>query len=159
MKFIIRYKGGKGSGNFGHAGREGHLGGSAPSGGSDSGWNLDKTSLVVNSASENMTKMGHTPSVSETNTHVIISSNLAGSSSKMKMEYRISKNPKSLPLRGNDGRTILYNKEGKVVGDWEGIRPIRWMAARKVAKGEATLKWDPEERYGEYKYMFTENKR
>ena len=29
MKFIIRYKGGAGSGNFGHAGRKGHVGGSA----------------------------------------------------------------------------------------------------------------------------------
>ena len=159
MKFIIRMKGGEGSGNMGHAGRPGHLGGSAPSGSMSDGWNIDKKSSVVSSASDSMTRMGHTPSISETRTHVIVSSTLAGSGSKMRMEYRINKTPKSLPLRGNDGRTILYNKEGKVVGDWEGIRPIRWMAARKVAKGEATLKWDPEERYGEYKYTFTENKR
>jgi len=33
MKFIIRMKGGSGSGNFGHAGRKGQLGGSAPAGG------------------------------------------------------------------------------------------------------------------------------
>ena len=33
MKFTIRMKGGEGSGNFGHAGREGEVGGSAPEGG------------------------------------------------------------------------------------------------------------------------------
>jgi len=36
-RFTIRYKGGSGSGNFGHAGRKGQLGGSAPAGGAVGG--------------------------------------------------------------------------------------------------------------------------
>jgi len=45
IKFIIRMKGGSGSGNFGHAGRKGQLGGSAPAGGGIGGGEANSAPL------------------------------------------------------------------------------------------------------------------
>jgi hypothetical protein len=71
MKFIIRMKGGSGSGNFGHEGIPGHIGGSAPSGSMGGGsWSNSGSSKVLEGKNTIVTV---TPQKNGTNRFIAIS--------------------------------------------------------------------------------------
>jgi 2'-5' RNA ligase len=75
------------------------------------------------------------------------------------LEYRVTI-PAAVIKKGNyplitGVKTGVY-REGKPIVEWEGIRPIWFLAASKVGRGTGEIKWDPSERYGEYKYKFVD---
>lgn len=155
MKVTIRYKGGSGSGNYGHSGRPGKIGGS-----SDADYVKSGMPILVNGFVDTLKTKGHGGNIKITHTGntTIITAKLGGEASPLRLEYTINNAATHFPLHGTDARTKLYDKAGKLVNDWEGLRPIWFMGARKIATGRAIAKWHPDERYGEYNYKLEEIK-
>jgi hypothetical protein len=105
-KFTIRLKGGAGSGNFGHKGRPGEVGGSAPKGNSSSHTRTDHEIVRDRDESEfvkrNFGKRGYT---SEEYSHAV------GMESRRARENASKKNSREM--------NKLYGKMAHIGKDWE----------------------------------------
>jgi len=110
----IERKGGEGSGNFGHAGVPGHIGGSATSGGVGgiigAGKAIDATSkILVGKGYGNI-------SVENGETSFSVIAKVSGINSKRRVEVRFEKSGKSI----GEGSVMLYNKNNVMIKTFTG---------------------------------------
>ena len=123
MKFIIRMKGGSGSGNFGHAGRKGQLGGSAPAGGGGGSGEIGGIQTNVIGAKDFAKEVdvifrekgyGSKPfEFLNSNDSFSLTKRLSGSGSKRRLEITVHKSGTSMGL----ATITIYNRYGRSI--WE----------------------------------------